>query len=91
MKSYTMYEQETSITYNSEENTATVYTARPMDIRKLDKLYSERRDDMKLEAITDLSRTYSIPKKWIKIVPNRILTEEQKEKYRLQMNKNLNR
>lgn len=87
MQSYTMYEQETSITYNNEEKTATVYTARPVDIRKLDKLYSERRDDMKLEASTDLSRTYSIPKKWIKIVPNRILTEEQKEEIRQRFSK----
>lgn len=86
-----MYEQETSITYKREEDTATVYTASPVDIRKLDKLYSQRSNDMKLEASTDLSRTYSIPKKWIKIVPSRILTEEQKEKCRQQMAKNLNR
>ena len=91
MESYTMYEQETSITYNREEDTATVYTASPVDIRKLDKLYSQRSNDMKLEPSTDLSRTYSIPKKWIKIVPSRILTEEQKEKCRQQMAKNLNR
>lgn len=91
MESYTMYEQETSITYKREEDTATVYTASPVDIRKLDKLYSQRSNDMKLEASTDLSRTYSIPKKWIKIVPSRILTEEQKEKCRQQMAKNLNR
>ena len=87
MKSYSLYEQETSITYNNEENTATIYTARPVDIRKLDKLYSERSDDMKLKASTDLSRTYSIPKKWIKIVPNRILTEEQKEEIRQRFSK----
>ena len=88
MESYTMYEQETSITYNREEDTATVYTDSPVDIRKLDKLYSQRSNDMKLEAGTDLSRTYSIPKKWIKIVPNRILTEEQKEEIRQRFIKN---
>lgn len=88
MESYSMYEQETSITYNREEDTATVYTANPADIRKLDKLYSHRSNDMKLEASTDLSRTYSIPKKWIKIVPNRILTEEQKEEIRQRFIKN---
>lgn len=88
MESYTMYEQETSITYNREEDTATVYTASPVDIRKLDKLYSQRSNDMKLEASTDLSRTYSIPKKWIKIVPSRILTEEQKEEIRQRFIKN---
>lgn len=88
MESYTMYEQETSITYNREEDTATVYTASPVDIRKLDKLYSQRSNDMKLEASTDLSRTYSIPKKWIKIVTNRILTEEQKEEIRQRFIKN---
>lgn len=48
MESYTMYEQETSITYNREEDTSTVYTASPVDIRKLDKLYSQRSNDMKL-------------------------------------------
>lgn len=88
MESYTMYEQETSITYNREEDTSTVYTASPVDIRKLDKLYLQRSNDMKLEASTDLSRTYSIPKKWIKIVPNRILTEEQKEEIRQRFIKN---
>lgn len=91
MECYTMYEQETSIIYNREEDTANVYTANPVDIRKLDKLYSQRSNDMKLEVSTDLSRIYSIPKKWIKIVPSRILTEEQKEKCRQQMAKNLNR
>ena len=65
-----------------------MYTAIPVDIRKLDKLYSQRSNDMKLEASTDLSRTYSIPKKWIKIVPNRILTEEQKEEIRQRFIKN---
>lgn len=78
MESYTMYEQETSITYNREEDTATVYTASPVNIRKLDKLYSQRSNE----------RTYSIPKKWIKIVPNRILTEEQKEEIRQRFIKN---
>ena len=88
MESYTMYEQETSITYNKDEDTATIFTSNPKDIRKLDKLSSQRSNDMKLEASTDLSRTYSIPKKWIKIVPNRILTEEQKEEIRQRFIKN---
>lgn len=66
MECYTMYEQETSITYNREEDTANVYTANLVDIRKLDKLYSQRSNDMKLEASTDLSRTYQSQRNGLK-------------------------
>lgn len=76
---YTLYEQETIITYNREETFASVYTASPIDIRRLDKLFNERKEEMVLEASTDSSRTYQVPKTWIKIVPKRILTDEQKQ------------
>lgn len=81
-ENYTLYEMETSITYNREEPFATVYTASPVDIRKLDKLFNTRGEEMKLEAQTEKSRTYQVPKRWVKIIPSRILTEEQKAEIR---------
>lgn len=77
---YSLYEMETNINYEREGETATIYTANPVDIRKLDKLYEERHKEMILKSSSVSSRTYIVPKKWIKIRPNKILTEEQKEK-----------
>lgn len=87
MKSYSLYEQETSITYTRDEDTATIFTSNPKDIRKLDKFFSKRSEDMQLQAGNNLSRIYTVPKKWIKIIPNRILTDEQKEEIRQRFNK----
>lgn len=78
-ENYTLYEQETSITYNKEESFATIYTANPVDVRKLDKIFSERGEEMKLEAQTGKTRTYQVPKKWIKIRPNMIISEERRK------------
>lgn len=76
---FSLYEQETSITYNREESFATIYTANPADVRKLDKLFSERGEEMKLEAQTEKTRTFQLPKKWIKIRPTMIISEERRK------------
>lgn len=78
-ENYTLYEQETSITYNKEESFATIYTANPVDVRKLDKIFSERGEEMKLESQTEKPRTYQVPKKWIKIRPTMIISEERRK------------
>ena len=79
-ENYSFYEQETNINYNRQEDMAVVYTASPVDIRKLDKLFEKRGSEMKLQEKTEGSRTYLVPKKWIKISPPRQFSEETLEK-----------
>ena len=80
----TKNEQETSINYNQEEDMAQIYTCDRNLIRKIDAhieknhvSYCIRRDDE--------SATYSLPKKFIKFVFSRQLTEEQRQKSALRM------
>ena len=70
---YSLCEMETNINYEKDGETATIYTANPIDIKKLDKLYEERHKEMILKSSSVSSRTYVVPKKWIKIKPNKIL------------------
>lgn len=89
-ENYSFYEQETNINYNRQEDMAVVYTASPVDIRKSDKLFEKRGSEMKLQEKTEGSRTYLVPKKWVKIIPSRILSEEQKEEIRNRFKKSKN-
>lgn len=78
----TLYEQEVSINYNAEEDIATVYTAYPPMIRKLEILLDEYPTQVKLERKTEIDLTVKLPKRWIKIKPPRSISEEQKERLR---------
>lgn len=78
----TLYEQETTIVYNAEEDTATVYTAYSPMIRKLEILLDEYPKEVKLERKTENDLTVKVPKRWIKIKPPRSISEEQKERLR---------
>lgn len=89
-ENYSLSEQETNINYDRLEGMAVVYTANPTDIRKLDKLFENRGDEMELREKTECSRTYLVPKKWIKITPSRILSEEQKAEIRNRFQKSKN-
>lgn len=89
-ENYSLGEQETNINYDRLEGMAVVYTANPTDIRKLDKLFENRGDEMELREKTECSRTYLVPKKWIKITPSRILSEEQKAEIRNRFQKSKN-
>lgn len=78
------YEQETIINYNQEEDMAQIYTCDRNLIRKIDTHiekthvnYCIRRDEE--------SATYSLPKKFVKVVFSRQLTEEQRQKSALRM------
>ena len=78
------YEQETIINYNQDEDMAQIYTCDKKLIRKIDAHieknhvnYCIRRDEE--------SATYSLPKKFIKVVFSRQLTEEQRQKSALRM------
>lgn len=73
-------EQETVISFNEDEKTANVYTFNSSLQKQLEQLQQERPDECKLyrESCFGKAKEYTIPKKWIKIRPPRILTEEHK-------------
>lgn len=68
-------ERETIITYNEEEKTADVYTCNKALRRRLDQLLKTR-DDIQLVREDDISGTYIVPKKWVKVSPPRQMSEE---------------
>ena len=78
------YEQETIISFNEDEKTAEVYTHNTSLQRRLAALAKERPNDCKLvkESHDGQAVTYIVPKRWVKIRANRILTEEQLAKAR---------
>lgn len=79
------YEQETIISYNEEEQTASVYTFNGPLRRKLEKLAEERPEECRLqEARSCGSVEFIVPKKWIKVKPPTVLslTDEQREELR---------
>jgi len=83
----TRYEQETVIGYNNEEKTATLYTADPVVIRRMDRLCEKRpeyyrviKEEMYKGEL--LSKTYEFPKKLIKFYVPQVYTEEQLENLR---------
>lgn len=73
-------EQETIISFNEDEKQASVYTCNPALKRKLTELAESRPEDCKLlrEYPDEVGVEYQIPKKWVKVIPNRILTDEQR-------------
>lgn len=75
----TRYEQEVVINLNAEEDTATVYTANPAWIRKMAALAEEFPDTFRLIRSTQISRTYEMPKKYVRIGKPRELSAAQKE------------
>ena len=80
----TRYEQETIISYNEEEKVASVYTHNVALQRRLAALAAERPDECKLirSCQDGDAMEYEVPKRWVKIRANRILTEEQLQKAR---------
>lgn len=72
-------ERETIITYNEDEPTASVYTMNRALIHKLDDLAQSRPDDARrVKTSPDGAQEYEVPKKWVKISPPRVYSEEQK-------------
>ena len=51
-------EQETVINFNAEEDTASIYTADPVMIRRLDRLTETHPQHYQLINRTDISKTY---------------------------------
>lgn len=79
-------ERETIINFNAAEDTAEIYTADPVYIRKLDKLCEQFPDTYKFMAELSAkrckeSKTYSMSKRLVKFRPpvTREISEEQRE------------
>lgn len=85
--SYTLIEQETNINFNAESDQCVVYTAYPPMIRKLEKLMEQYPDEVKLVRKTDDDIQVELPKKFVKISPPRIISEEQKLQAKERMEK----
>ena len=71
------YEQEVVINLNADEDEATVYTANPAWMRKMDKLHKEFPNVIWLKSWTEVSKTYVLPKNLIRIGKPRTLSEAQ--------------
>lgn len=72
--------QETNINYTKEDDMAEVFTTALADIKKLDRLAFAHQDDIRIRQKADHTRTYLIPKKWIRIRPPKQYSEEEKQK-----------
>ena len=75
----TRYEQEVVINLNADEEMATVYSANPAWIRKMDALVKEFPDIFYVKRQTEISKTYEMPKKFVRIGKPRELSQAQRE------------
>lgn len=81
----TKYEQETVIIFNEQNPLAEIFTYNGRLLRELDALATGRPDEVRYVKTNSVgAKTYTAPKKWVKIRANRILTEEQRAKLQAQ-------
>lgn len=71
------YEQEVIINFNAADREATVYSANPAWIKKMYRLHMEYPDIVTLFREDEVSKTFIIPKKLIKIGKPTVLSEAQ--------------
>ena len=83
-------EKETIILFNEGEDTANILTYNGKLKSKLKKLSKDYPEEVTLERAQGQCVSYTIPKKWIRIVAPPTLSEEQKEKQRAQIYANIN-
>lgn len=83
----TRYEQETVVNYNNGDKIASVYTADPVVMRKLDALVEKYPEDYKCVKKDKYSKMYEFPKKLVQFRNPIHLTEEQKEEKRQRLMK----
>lgn len=76
------YEQETIVSYNAGEQTATIYTRDKAVMRKLDTLVANFPDTYKLVKQDEVSKTYSFPKSFVSYRKPRAVSMEQREQTR---------
>lgn len=75
-------EQETIINFNAEDKNATVYTRDPAVMRKLDALVIGYPDTYKCIGVSDIDKTYEMPKTAVSYRKPRRLSEEQRREAR---------
>lgn len=80
------YEQETIVSYNAGEQTATIYTRDKAVMRKLDTLVANFPDTYKLVKQDEVSKTYSFPKSFVSYRKPRAVSMEQREQARKKLN-----
>ena len=76
------YEQETIVNYNAGEQSAILYTRDKAVMRKLDMLVANFFDTYKLIGQDEVSKTYSFPKSYINYRKPRVVSAEQREQAR---------
>lgn len=76
------YEQETIVSYNAGNQTATIYTRDKAVMRKLDTLVVDFPDTYKLVKQDEVSKTYSFPKSFVSYRKPRAVSMEQREQAR---------
>ncbi len=81
----TRYEEETIINFNAGDQTATLYTRDPAIIRKIDALVIEFPDIYKCIGETDIDKTYEMPKSFVSYRKPRRLSEEEKNRRKIQL------
>ena len=74
----TRYEQEVVINFNADEDVATVYSANPAWIRKMDALVRGFPDVFRIKRQTEISKTYEVPKRLVRIRKPRELSSIQR-------------
>lgn len=78
--SLTRYERETHYNFNEEEQNASVDTRNVALIHRLRSLASERPDEVHITLDDQDHICAVVPKKWVKLRPSQIYTEEQKQR-----------
>ena len=70
-------EKETIVCFNETNEPAEVYTFNPRLIKQFERLIQERPDDVRIKrSHNDGAVEYYFPKKWVKVSPPRILSDE---------------
>ena len=75
----TRYEQETIINFNNSTQTASIYTASPQIMRRLDALVAAYPGHYRLTEQTEVSKTYSCDKNLITLRKPRKVNEKHRE------------
>lgn len=81
----TKYEQETIINFNNDEQEASIYTASPQMMRKLDALAAAYPEHYQVVEQTEVSKTYSCEKHLINLRKPRKVNEEHSQWARQRM------
>lgn len=76
-------ERETIIRFDDSSDTATLYTCNRSWMTKMDRLASKSLD-VTMEKEDKYSKQYSFPKKMVKVILPRVVTDEMKAKLALQ-------